>query len=172
MPNELHQKLNALDDNAATTALTRCCGAGRWVTGMLAARPFASDEAVFEAADRIWRALGRADYLEAFAHHPRIGADLEALRARFAATADWSRREQAGAAGADSETLSALQAGNLAYEAHFGYLFIVCATGKTAREMLSLLEARRDNPPDVELAVAAGEQAKITRLRLLRLADE
>lgn len=139
---------------------------------MLAARPFPGDEAVFDASELLFRTLGRDDYLEAFAHHPRIGADLDALRARFAATAAWSQAEQAGAATADGETLRALQAANVAYEAQFGYLFIVCATGKSATEMLSLLEARRHNAPDVELAVAAGEQAKITRLRLARLCDE
>lgn len=169
---ELHERLSALSDAEAAAALARCCGSQRWVAAMLAARPFAATSAVLEAADRIWAALGRADYLEAFAHHPRIGADLAALRARYASTAAWSHSEQSGVSHADEQTLEALRGQNLAYEVRFGYIFIVCATGKSAREMLALLSARLQNTPDVELAIAAAEQAKIMRLRLARLADE
>ena len=89
-------RINALSEADAADALTRCCGSLRWVAAMLAARPFATASALLEAADRIWAGLTRDDHLEAFAHHPRIGADLAALRARYASTATWAHGEQAG----------------------------------------------------------------------------
>lgn len=161
--------LNALSDEAARQALERCCGASRWVTAMLGQRPFASAAALFTAAERSFAELGRDDFLEAFAAHPQIGASLADLRARFPATSAWSSEEQAGVNRADDRTLLALRAANAAYRARFGHIFIVRASGKTAAEMLSLLEARLDNAPDVELRIAAAEQAKITRLRLEKL---
>jgi len=113
--------------------------------------------------------MEKADMLEAFSHHPEIGSDLAALRQRFASTAAWSSAEQAGVAGADDATLEALRDGNVRYRERFGYVFLVCATGKSAAEMLALLQARLPHDADTELRVAAGEQAKITRLRLEKL---
>ena len=155
--------LNALSEERARTALQRCCGARHWVDGMLAARPFASDAELLAAAERVWWGLGRADWLEAFAAHPRIGARAEAMT-------DWARREQAGANGAAEVTLAALAQGNRTYEERFGHVFLICATGRTADEMLGALRGRLTNDPATELRVAAEEQAKITRLRLDRLA--
>ena len=162
-------QLNALSRKAASEALTRCCGAQRWVSTMLALRPFASRAAVFEAASAVWASLGANDFQEAFAHHPQIGENVDELRKKFAATADLSQAEQSAAMGASEATLLALRAGNEAYSERFGYSFIVCATGKTAQEMLKLLEARLPNPPELELGIAAAEQAKITQLRLEKL---
>ncbi len=161
--------LNALDAEAATAAFARCCGATRWAARMAAARPFASREHLYGEAEGVWWHLGDGDWREAFTHHPRIGADVAALREKFAPTADWSAGEQAGVAEADEATLAALVTGNQAYEAHFGHIFIVCASGLTAAEMLARLTARLPNAPEFELRVAAGEQAKITRLRLDKL---
>lgn len=166
---EPHAVLNALSIEEARAALLRCCGATRWVGWMLAQRPFASTDALFRAAEGVWSQMERADILEAFSHHPEIGGDLDALRARFPTTAAWSTSEQSGAAEADRETLEALRDGNAAYRERFGYLFIVCATGKSAHEMLALLRARLSNDPETELRVAAAEQAKIMRLRLEKL---
>lgn len=160
------EALDAMGEAEAADALTRCCGASRWVQGMLARRPFGSDEALHQAADEVWATMEKADFLEAFDHHPRIGADLSALREKFATTADWSGGEQASVAEASEETLHALRDGNVAYEQRFGHIFIVCATGKSAAEMLALLEARLPNEPEEELRIAAAEQAKITHLRL------
>jgi 2-oxo-4-hydroxy-4-carboxy-5-ureidoimidazoline decarboxylase len=165
------ERLNTADAAAAGEALRRCCGASAWIAAMLASRPFASREALHAAAARCADALGPDDWREAFAHHPRIG-DVGALRARFAATATWAGGEQAGAAGADESTLLALAEGNRAYEARFGHIFIVCATGRTAAEMLVLLAARLQNDAATELRNAAVEQAKITRLRLDKLLEE
>ncbi len=143
---------------------------------MAAARPFAAIDAMETAADAIWRSLDRADWLEAFAAHPKIGADRtgEAGRAGGAGREDtksWSQHEQAGAAGAAEATLRRLADANRDYEARFGYIFIVCATGKTADEMLSLLEARLRHDATGELPIAAEEQRKITRLRLRKLLE-
>lgn len=164
-----HALLNQLSAEARGEALLRCCGSRRWVEGMLAAHPFASTAVLYERAEQIWAELTREDYLEAFSHHPRIGEDVAALRARFAATADWSSQEQAGVAAADNATLEALARDNRRYFERFGYIFIVCASGKSAAEMASLLAARLDNAPEQELAIAAREQARITRLRLEKL---
>ncbi|MET0340745.1 MAG: 2-oxo-4-hydroxy-4-carboxy-5-ureidoimidazoline decarboxylase [Polyangiales bacterium] len=165
-----HTFLNEASEPAAVALLARCCGATRWVHGMVLRRPFASTDALLDAADDVWRALGTNDQLEAFTHHPRIGDDLAALRATFASTADLSGAEQSGVEGASDAVLEALRDANEAYFARFGYIFIVCATGKTAPEMLALLRARLGNPPAEEISIAAAEQAKITRLRLQKMA--
>ena len=136
---------------------------------MLERRPFASRADLLCAATEVWANLDPQDYLEAFAHHPEIGASLEELRQKFAATADLSRAEQGAALGASEATLLALREGNHAYRSRFGYSFIVCATGKSAQEMLTLLQARLNHSPEQELLLAAAEQSKITRLRLERL---
>jgi 2-oxo-4-hydroxy-4-carboxy-5-ureidoimidazoline decarboxylase len=162
------EELNALSPEEAAAQLERCCGARRWVAGLLGLRPFTSRDALFLAADDVWSEMGREDWAEAFRHHPRIG-DVEGLRKKFASTASWAAGEQAGAASADESTLEALARGNRVYEERFGCIFIVCATGKSAREMLDILEARLGHDIEHEWAVAAGEQHKITRLRLEKL---
>ena len=134
----------------------------------MARRPFGSHEALTATARDEWFGLQRADWLEALGHHPKIG-DRDSLRQRFVRTAHLSEREQAGVDGASEDVLEALAAGNLEYEGRFGYIFIVCASGKPADEMLELLRRRLTNPPDVEILVAAEEQAKITELRLKKL---
>ncbi|MBI3298463.1 MAG: 2-oxo-4-hydroxy-4-carboxy-5-ureidoimidazoline decarboxylase [Elusimicrobia bacterium] len=152
--------LNALPADAARAELTRCCGAARWVEGMVKSRPYADKAALHRSAEEQWRALGREDILEAFAHHPRIGAS---------AAAGWAKGEQAGVSGAAQETLQAIADGNREYERRFGHIYLVCATGKAAPELLAILERRLKNEPDAELAEAAAEQAKITALRLEKL---
>lgn len=164
------EALNALPVEEARAVLERCCGARVWVERMQASRPFASRAALLDAGDRAFAGLGREDWLEAFGHHPRIG-DVKALRERFAATAAWAGEEQMGAAGVDDATLQALAEGNAAYEGRFGYIFIVCATGRPAAEMLALLRGRLDNDPKQELRIAAAEQRKITALRLGKLLE-
>ena len=134
---------------------------------MLQRRPFRSVDNLLAAARAEWFALTPDDWRAAFRHHPKIG-DGESMRARFPTTAQLSETEQHGVAGASDAVLDALVEGNRAYEAKFGYIFIVCATGKTAEEMLALLRRRLGNEPQAELLTAAGEQAKITELRLLR----
>jgi 2-oxo-4-hydroxy-4-carboxy-5-ureidoimidazoline decarboxylase len=162
--------LNRFDDTSARAAFERCCGAARWVERMCAERPYRDRAALVAAAERAFETLERADWLEAFAHHPRIG-DMASLRAKYASTAAWAGEEQRGAAAASDDTLAALAGGNRDYERRFGYIFIVCATGKSAEEMLALLRARMPNPPEREIRVAAEEQMKITRLRIEKLLE-
>jgi len=164
--------LNRLSEAERLERLLRCCGSRRWARAMSRRAPFVSRTHLLGAADAAWWRLGDGDFREAFGHHPEIGADVAKLREKFAATASWSAGEQAGVTGASDATLEALAKGNRAYQEQFGHVFLVCATGKTADEMLALLEERLHNPPENELRIAAGEQAKITKLRLAKLVDE
>ena len=157
------EELNRLDDDTARAALARCCGAGAWVGRMVTGRPYRNAAGLLAAAERAADRLRPADWLEAFAHHPKIGDR---------AAAAWAGEEQRGAATAAAATLAALTRGNRAYQRKFGYIFIVCATGRSAEEMLALLEARLGNDPDTELVNAAREQRAITRLRLEKLLAE
>lgn len=154
--------------DAAAADLARCCGASGWVEGMLARRPFVTREQLLGAAEAVWWRLSDNDWREAFGHHPPIGGDVEQLRQKFGATAELCEGEQAGVAGATDEVLDELAGLNTLYLERFGYIFIVCASGKGADEMLALLKARIDNDAEREIRIAAGEQAKITRLRLTR----
>ena len=161
-------KLNALAADDAHTALSNCCAAEKWVSGMLAARPFADDNAVFAASESIAATLAEPDWLEAFAAHPLIG-DVDSLRKKYAATKQLAAGEQSGVHAASETTLRELAMLNAAYLQRFGFIFIVFATGKTADEMLAILKSRIDNSRDQEIASAAAEQLKITRLRLTKL---
>ncbi len=165
-PDPLVERINS----ATPEEIARCCGSQRWVAGFLAGRPFRSREQLLGHAEQVWWHLGDADWREAFTHHPRIGADPAALRAKYGSTAKWAEGEQSGMAAADERTIQALAAGNLSYEDRFRHLFVVCATGLSAAEMLVRLEERMDNAPEAELRIAAGEQLKITALRLAKLA--
>ena len=150
----------------AQLAFERCCGAHRWVAAMVAARPFGTDQALHAAAERAFDALDTPDWLQAFAHHPRIG-DVSRLRERFAGSGELSEKEQGLAlAAAREDTIQRLFDANQRYEARHGHIFIVCASGKSAAEMLDLLLGRIDLDPAQELANCADEQRKITRLRL------
>jgi 2-oxo-4-hydroxy-4-carboxy-5-ureidoimidazoline decarboxylase len=155
------RRLNEASPHDARALLHACCGSTRWVERMLARRPFDSREALLAAARATWFALSPDDWREAFGQHPPIGQP-----SRFASTRHLSAREQSGAATASAGVRAALAEGNREYERKFGFIFIVCATGKTAEEMLSLLEARLRNDLEAEIRTAAEEQAKITALRL------
>jgi 2-oxo-4-hydroxy-4-carboxy-5-ureidoimidazoline decarboxylase len=158
---EMHY-LNALDHAAAVRELLRCCGSTRWADRMAAARPFADEAAMLDRADAIWWSLDPPDWLEAFRAHPTIGGP---------ATTRWSAQEQSGMVSAAAAVTDRLASGNRDYEARFGYIFIICATGKSAGEMLEALEQRLGNAPGDELRIAAEEQRKITRLRVAKLID-
>jgi 2-oxo-4-hydroxy-4-carboxy-5-ureidoimidazoline decarboxylase len=160
--------LNGLPLEEAKAELLRCCGSSRWADGMARARPFKDDAAVYAEAGWLWSQTGPEDWREAISHHPRIG-DVNKLRERFKASGAWSEQEQQGMQGAGEDVVQALADGNREYEARFGFIFLICATGKSAREMLEHLRERMNNPPALELRIAAGEQAQITRLRLEKL---
>lgn len=160
--------INALPADEAFRQFFHTCGITRWAQGMADARPFASEEELWKKAKALWLKGTNKEWLEAFSHHPKIG-DVESLRQKFWDTAHLAGNEQAGVNGADEETLAALATGNAAYEKRFGFIFIVCATGKSAAEMLALLNARIGNDPAQEMAIAAREQQKITRLRMEKI---
>jgi len=159
-------ELNALDRDAAERALLRCCGSTAWAARMADGRPFSNVDAMLDTADRVWNDCAAGDWLEAFAAHPKIGSSGSS---GSSGSGPWSAQEQSGTRDAPGEVRDRLARGNRDYEARFGYIFIICATGKSADEMLAALERRLRNPPDVELGIAAGEQRQITRLRLLKL---
>ncbi|WP_020560622.1 2-oxo-4-hydroxy-4-carboxy-5-ureidoimidazoline decarboxylase [Thiofilum flexile] len=161
-------KLNQMSPESLALAFTQCCVAERWVSQMVASAPFTSEEHLFTQADSIWANLGEADYLQAFEGHPKIG-DVSSLKQKYANTKALASGEQATVKQADDDTLQRLATGNQAYEAKFGFIFIVCATGKSAAEMLKLLEARLPNNRETEVQNAAEEQRKITRIRLEKL---
>lgn len=153
---------------AAEEELLRCCGCYAWAKELLAKRPYRDLQHLQATSDSIWFTLSEKDWLEAFRHHPMIG-DLNALREKFATTRTWAAKEQAGTAAADEVQLKRLHALNGDYKNRFGFIFIVCATGKSVHEMLAILEARIQHDRNQELKNAAIEQAQITRLRLEKL---
>ena len=162
------RQLNAMDGPELASALADFCAAPEWVARVAAARPFANAAAVFTAADAADRSVTNDGWLEAFRHHPRIGErTAERRQSDFAQRS--SSREQARLAEASADETAALAEANRAYEARFGHVFIVCASGKSAPEMLALLRERLNNDPKAELTIAADELKKITRLRLERL---
>lgn len=171
--------LNALSREAAEQALLRCCGSQRWAREMAARRPWPNLEALAEEADKIWRGLATVDHLQAFAAHPRIGEPGKAGGAGEAGEAGeagrddtrerWASQEQSRVTSADDDVRERLAAANDGYQARFGFIFIVCATGKSAEEMLVIVDERLKHSPEEELRIAAEEQCKITRLRLEKL---
>ena len=162
------ERLNALPAEEAEAELRACCGSRAWAREVAARRPFRDLPHLLETADAVWWSLGPDDWHEAFRAHPRIG-ERKAAAGQTAREAAWSAQEQSGASSSPEAVAEALAAGNAEYERRFGHIYIVCAAGKSAGEMLEILRARLDNDPDTELRVAAGEQAKITRLRLEKL---
>ncbi|MGH7565567.1 MAG: 2-oxo-4-hydroxy-4-carboxy-5-ureidoimidazoline decarboxylase [Gemmatimonadota bacterium] len=162
-------RLNALPPDAAEAALCEVCGAHRWTSAVAAARPFANFSALAGAAEAAWDALSREGWIEAFATHPRIGEDHRVSDGKASA---WSRAEQVGMAAAEDVTRAELAEAQREYERKFGWTYIVCATGRTAEEMRADCRARLANDPDAEIAVAAAEERRIGRLRLMRLLTE
>lgn len=165
------QQLNAATREDVFAALLACCGSLSWAQRMTAARPFTDVAALLATAARIWWELRPSDWLEAFASHPRIG-ERKADMPQSAQAAAWSVQEQAGAQTSADEIRTALAEANHAYEERFGYIYIVCATGKSSEEMLALCQQRLNNDYETELQIAAEEQRKITEIRLRKLIGE
>ena len=159
-------ELNALPSAQAESALLDCCGSSRWAAGVGSRRPYATVEALHKSADAIWWNLERADWFEAFSHHPQIG-DKPAIGSESAR--QWAAGEQARARAASDDVKSRLARANRAYFEKFGYIYIVCATGKTAEGMLAILNQRLQNDLPSELSIAAEQQRMITRIRLEKL---
>ena len=153
------EELNALNNDQVRAVLRSCCGSSRWVESMITRRPFASEEALIADADESWSETGPDDWREAFSHHPRIGAKVSGREAA----------EQSGAQSAATSLREKLGEINRAYEKKFGHIYIVCASGKSADEMLQIAQERLHNDPSTELRIAADEQRKIMELRLRKL---
>jgi 2-oxo-4-hydroxy-4-carboxy-5-ureidoimidazoline decarboxylase len=165
----LHE-LNTMPVEDRIAALLKCCGSTMWVQKMLPFFPADDMVELLEDAEEQWFLCTPADWKEAFAQHPKIG-DTGSLTTRFATTAGWAANEQKAVQYADEETIRALAAANHEYEKKFGYIFIVCATGKNATEMIELLNNRLKNNPAEEIENAADEQNKITKLRIEKLLE-
>jgi OHCU decarboxylase len=163
LPGNETARLDELPVGEAEAAFLACCGCRRWARAM-AGRPYGTAAALAAAADRHLDALEGNEWLEAFAAHPQIGETGKG--------GAWAKEEQAGVADADAAVRAELARANRLYGERFGHIFIVCATGKSAGEMLALLRRRLANDAQTELAVAALEQRKITHLRLAKLLAE
>ncbi len=159
--------LNKCDIKQVSIELLKCCGSTKWVEKMITTRPYSSATQLCVLAEKFWFDSGRDDYLEAFAVHPKIGESKIPEKAKN--TENWTQKEQAGMMSADVQTKLELVKQNRKYEEKFGYIFIVCATGKSASGMLELLRIRLENSSETELKIAAGEQMKITNLRLNKM---
>lgn len=154
---------NRADAATARAAMLACCGAKRWAKAMVTARPLASVVELSETADRVWATMEEPDWLEAFACHPRIGERKPHATGQSAA---WSKQEQASAAAASDRILAELAEKNVLYEQRFGFTYIVCATGKSAEEMLAILARRLNSDRPTELREAAEQQRQILQIRL------
>ncbi len=162
------EELNNLPFEQQTAEFTKCCGAHNWVNKMVVLSPFESQKQLLKASEDVWFNCTEADWLEAFTHHPKIG-DVKNLERKFSTTKAWAGNEQKSVETASKEAIKKLAHLNKVYEDKFGFIFIVCATGKSAEEMLEILESRLDNNYNDELKIAMGEQHKITVLRLKKL---
>ena len=155
---------NAASEDAALDAMISCCGARRWAKAMVALRPISNVAELSAAADQVWSTMEEADWLEAFACHPRIGEHKAAHASEQSAA--WSSQEQSTASAAAERVLAELAAGNVLYEQRFGFTYIVCATGRSAEEMLVILNRRLASNRASELREAAEQQRQITQIRL------
>jgi len=162
--NSVLEAWNKATEAEALEAMIACCGARRWASGMVALRPIQSVLELSEAADRIWASMEEADWMEAFACHPRIG-ERKATHAS-AKSASWSQQEQSQTSSAAEQVMNKIAAGNALYEKQFGFTYIVCATGKSAEEMLSILDRRLSSSRAAELKEAAEQQRQIAQIRL------
>ena len=160
------EEFNALPSARAAQTLLDCCGSKGWAARMAAQRPFMDLNSLCDTADSIWLDLEPADWLEAFGRHPQIG---EKSSTGSESSRRWAEDEQAGARVVAENMKTNLTQANQAYQGKFGYIFIVCATGKSAEEILALLEQRLQNDSARELSIAAEQQRLITRLRLEKL---
>jgi 2-oxo-4-hydroxy-4-carboxy-5-ureidoimidazoline decarboxylase len=150
--------------------LRSCCAAEGWVEEMVAGRPYRSEAALYAASDRATAELDDRGLDQALAGHPRIGVAAPA-HGSDGRSAAWSRGEQAGVATAGADVLGALAAANAAYEQRFGHVYLVCASGRSAAELLAVCQARLDNDAETERTVVLTELAKINRLRLGKLLE-
>ncbi len=157
-------------DDELRDRLRSCCAAEAWVEQMVVGRPYRSEAALYAASDHATGKLDDRGLEQALAGHPRIG-DAAPAHGGDGRSAAWSRGEQAGVATAGADVLGKLAAANASYERRFGHVYLVCASGLGAAELLAVCEARLGNDPETERGVVLGELAKINRLRLGKLLE-
>ena len=162
------QELNNLRQDQFRMEISKCCGSSNWVDYMTEKLPFASEKKLLSEAESVWQNCMKEDWIEAFSYHPKIG-DIENLEKKFASTSKWAEQEQGEMDNSNKEIVQQFARLNQQYENRYGYIFIVFATGKSAQEMMELLENRINNNPEDEIKIAAAEQNKITKLRLQKL---
>ncbi len=156
---------NELPQDEAVREIVACCGSGTWSAKMASRRPIQDEATLLALSDEIWRTLSETGWQEAFRSHPRIG-ESSADKTVAPQSSAWSEQEQQKAAAADEAVKMALKWGNREYEQKFGRIFIVCATGKSASEILEILRRRLHNDDATELQLAAEEQRQIMHIRL------
>jgi len=156
---------NEASIDAATTQILPCCGSKAWAREMTARRPLREEAALLSASDETWRNLSECDWMEAFRSHPRIG-ESSRYGLSVPRSAAWAKQEQKEVAEAGDAVKIALAEGNREYERKFGRIFIVCATGKSAPEILEVLRRRLNHDAETELREAAEQQRQITQIRL------
>ena len=162
-------ELNNLEDEECKKALLTCCSSVKWVDKMIDYRPYGNLEELLEKAAEIFRDLDQTDWLEAFSHHARLGRQKKQESSEKKDLSQWERQEQAGTSMATDNILNELEEANIEYENKFGFLFLLCATGKSATEMLDSIHERMPNELNIEMTIAMEEQNKITKLRLKKL---
>jgi 2-oxo-4-hydroxy-4-carboxy-5-ureidoimidazoline decarboxylase len=162
------EEFNRLSKENARAELFKCCGCTTWANKLIDFFPFSTVDALKEKSDLIWNSCNEADWKEAFSHHPKIG-EKKIDPVLFDSTKSWAEDEQSGVKMAEENILVKLANANMRYENRFGFIFIVCATGKTADEMLEIITERLMNDPKKEIQIAAEEQNKITHLRIDKL---
>jgi OHCU decarboxylase len=155
---------NSAQKDEAIASLLSCCAATRWAEALIAQRPFETEEALFSNADKVWSTMQQDDWMQAFRAHPRIGE--RKVEHATAQSKQWSGQEQSSVEQAEARTLAELASGNARYEELFGFTYIVCATGKSAAEMLAILNRRLASDRNTELREAAEQQRQITQIRL------
>jgi 2-oxo-4-hydroxy-4-carboxy-5-ureidoimidazoline decarboxylase len=165
------KELNRLSFEKAASRFRDCCGSQEWARLMAEARPFPTENSLLDLAEKLWWNIDRKDWLEAFSAHPKIG-DKRAAPKQQERSAEWSKGEQVGMDATNDAVRQELAEANHLYQEKFGYIFIVCATGKSAEEMLGICRERLKNNADVEMQIAAGEQKKITEIRLKKLFND
>jgi len=162
--NPILEAWNSADADTAAATLSSCCAAHRWARAVAAQRPYSDEQALFAAADSVWATMQEPDWMEAFSAHPRIG-DRQPVHASAQSSA-WSHQEQSSTNTAQARTLAELAEGNARYEELFGFTYIVCATGKSAEDILEILRRRLMSDRQSELQEAAEQQRQIMQIRL------
>jgi 2-oxo-4-hydroxy-4-carboxy-5-ureidoimidazoline decarboxylase len=165
--NKTLDRWNLLDADSAAQEILPCCGSHAWAAKLSAKRPLADETALLAVSSSVWLSLPEEAWHEAFNSHPRIG-EQKAQAHATTASMEASAKEQSTALSADEAAKVALREGNQLYEQKFGRIFIVCASGRSANQILNILESRMNNDATTELHEAAEQQRQITELRLRR----